>query len=236
MSKQDRISEFKIGLFVLAAIGLFVFAILRMDVVKSEPRKEFKAHFSFTGGLDPGADVQMAGVPIGQVKSLKIVRSADGTTGVDVVSEVKTDVVIPADSLISVSTHGLLGTKYLEISPGMKGALAPDAVLSGTDPVQIDAMIASGERMARKIEHTVDLVNAMVEDEDFRSTLKSNGENITALVKELRQAAQSMNQILDGVKNGRGLVGKILTDETLFQDAKDLMSDLKRNPWKLWKK
>lgn len=236
MSTRDRVDEFKIGLFVLAAVAILVTALLRLDVVRTEPRQILKTQFNFTGGLETGAVVQMAGVPIGEVQSLKIIRTEAGKTAVEVTAGVDPHVVIPSDSQIGISTHGLLGTKYLEIRPGMLGARSTDDVFAGKDPVQIDAMIAAGERMALKMERTVDLVNQLVEDQDFKSALKTNGENVSGLIFELRQAARSINEILDGVKGGRGLIGKMLTDETVYADVRETVADIKRNPWKLWKK
>ncbi len=236
MSTRERIDEFKIGLFVLAAVALLTVALLRLDVVRTEPRQTLKSRFSFTGGLESGAVVQMAGVPVGEVQSLKIVRTAEGRTGVEVVAGIDPEVVVPSDSEIVISTHGLLGTKYLEILPGTLGPKPAGQIFEGRDPVQIDAMIAAGERVARKMEHTVDLVNQLVEDQDFKTALKTNGDNVSALISELRQAAGSMNEILNGIKSGRGLVGKLLTDESVYTDVKETVADIKKNPWKLWKK
>ncbi len=236
MNTRARLDEFKIGLFVIAAVAILTAALLRLDVLTTEPRQELKSRFNFTGGLEAGAAVQMAGVPVGEVQSLKIVRSPDGKTGVEVISGIDPAVVVPADSEIVISTHGLLGTKYLEILPGQSGPRPAGDVFTGRDPVQIDAMLAAGERMARKMERTVDLVNQLVEDQDFRTALKTNGENVSALITELRMAARSMNEILDGVKSGRGLIGQLLTDETVYQDVKETVADIKKNPWKLWKK
>lgn len=236
MSTRDRIDEFKIGLFVLAAVALLTVALLRLDVVRTEPRQFLKARFNFTGGLESGAVVQMAGVPVGEVQSLRIIRTSEGRTAVEVAAGIDPEVVVPSDSEIVISTHGLLGTKYLEILPGSQGPRPADDVFTGRDPVQIDAMIAAGERMARKMERTVDLVNQLVEDQDFKTSLKTNGENVSALIAELRTAARSLNEILDGAKNGRGLVGKLLTDETVYADVKETVADIKKNPWKLWKK
>lgn len=236
MSTKDRLDEFKIGLFVLAAVAILIVALLRMDVVRSEPRQQLKAVFKFAGGLESGAVVRMAGVLVGEVKTIKIVRQEEGQTVVEVTAGVEPDVVIPSDSQIVISTNGLLGTKYLEILPGLGGPKAAADVFTGQDPVQIDAMIASGERMARKMERTIDLVNQMVEDQDFQTAVKTNGENLSALIVEMRQAASSMNEILDGVKSGRGLIGKLLTDESIYTDVKGLVADIRQNPWKLWKK
>lgn len=236
MNTRARMDEFKIGIFVIAAVALLTGALLRLDVLTAKPRQELKTHFSFTGGLESGAAVQMAGVPVGEVKSLEIIRGADGKIGVEVIAGIDPAVVVPADSDIVISTHGLLGTKYLEILPGSSGPRPAGDVFTGRDPVQIDAMLAAGERMAGKMEHTVDLVNQLMEDQDFRTTLKTNGDNVTALISELRRAAGSMNEILDGIKGGRGLVGKLLTDESVYQDIKDTVAEIKRNPWLLWKK
>ena len=94
----------------------------------------------------------------------------------------------------------------------------------------------TGERVAQKVEKTVDLVNQMIEDEDFKTALKTNGNNVSLLIGDLRRAAASLNEVLDGVKSGRGLIGKLLTDESVYTDVKSTVADIKQNPWKLWKK
>ena len=53
------------------------------------------------------------------------------------------------------------------------------------------------------------------------------------LVGQMELAATSLNEILDRVEAGQGTVGKLLQDETLYNQMTDLMEDLKRNPWKL---
>ena len=35
------------------------------------------------------------------------------------------------------------------------------------------------------------------------------------------------------LKEGRGTLGKLLTDESIYNNLDDLTSDLKSNPWKL---
>ncbi len=56
------------------------------------------------------------------------------------------------------------------------------------------------------------------------------------IVKELKEVAQSLEVILNRMKKGEGTVGKLLTDETIYNDLKALVADIKANPWKLLKK
>jgi len=50
---------------------------------------------------------------------------------------------------------------------------------------------------------------------------------------KLEKVIESMDAILEQVKSGRGTVGKLIYDETLYNEAEAMVKDLKANPWKL---
>jgi len=231
--KQD----FKIGLFVMFGLGLLTVALLRMEVLDFEPQQRMRILFNFTGGLEVGAPVHLAGVPVGEVEEVNILRDTDRKTRVEVVARLRGDIPIEEDAEVRIGTLGLLGTKYLEILPGTGAVLlAQNAYLEGQDPVMLDQVIANGERIAQKMEMTVDSMNGLMGDEEFLIQFKGNTQNFAALIVELRSATTSMNEILDGMKEGRGLMGKLLTDDTVYDDLTDLVADVKAHPWKLLKK
>ena len=53
------------------------------------------------------------------------------------------------------------------------------------------------------------------------------------LVTQLEVSAQSLQTITKKVESGEGTLGKLLMDDHLYRDLEDLISDLKRHPWKL---
>lgn len=53
------------------------------------------------------------------------------------------------------------------------------------------------------------------------------------LVARLEEATVTFDTILKRIESGEGTIGKLVSDDSLYQDMKELMVDLKRNPWKL---
>jgi phospholipid/cholesterol/gamma-HCH transport system substrate-binding protein len=70
--------------------------------------------------------------------------------------------------------------------------------------------------------------------------LETNEEDIHEIIGQMNIAVAGMgknmvtfDELIQGVKEGKGLLGQILTDEDLYKEMKDLMADIKAHPWKL---
>ena len=75
----------------------------------------FSARFQSVSGLKSGASVEMAGVQIGQVEEITL----DNVTRVAVVRmNITKDIALSDDAIATVSTSGLIGDKFIKISPG----------------------------------------------------------------------------------------------------------------------
>lgn len=88
-----------------------------------------KANFSNVGSLSAGAPVKMAGVVIGQVRSVQadpLTLNAHVLLAID-----KRFSAIPEDSAAAVFTSGLIGTQYVAIQPGG----SPDALRDGDEMI-----------------------------------------------------------------------------------------------------
>ena len=53
------------------------------------------------------------------------------------------------------------------------------------------------------------------------------------LVTRLEGATVTLDTILRRIESGEGTIGKLVSDDTLYEDMKELVADIKRNPWKL---
>jgi len=73
------------------------------------------AEYGNAEGVDVGASVVLAGVPIGKVNALSW---DDGARRVTVSMVLDSPVEIPADSVAKVASDGMFGAKYIQISPG----------------------------------------------------------------------------------------------------------------------
>jgi len=73
-------------------------------------------------GIKPGADVKLAGVKIGSVESMDLVRSGK-RYGVDLKLAIRGDIRVPADSRLVIG-GGMLSSSTLSIAPGRSKVMA----------------------------------------------------------------------------------------------------------------
>lgn len=107
--------EIWVGVILTALFGMLLLFVHGRSVQESEAHRfHLYAHFSKADGLMNGAEVRMAGMPIGKVITQSL---ADGYQ-VRVNFALDKPVFIPIDSSVSIETDGLLGSKHLEIFPG----------------------------------------------------------------------------------------------------------------------
>ncbi|MEZ4525495.1 MAG: outer membrane lipid asymmetry maintenance protein MlaD [Desulfobacterales bacterium] len=109
--------EMSVGIFVV--IGLLCVSWLTIKLGKAEVlganHYTLSAKFQSVSGLKTGAVVEMAGVQVGKVDSI----SLDQERMVAVVDmKIQKDLKLSEDSIASVKTSGLIGDKYIKISPG----------------------------------------------------------------------------------------------------------------------
>ncbi len=109
--------ELAVGIFFLIGIlclGYLSIKLGRMEVIGHRGYVVY-AKFSNVGGLKKGASVEIGGVEVGRVKDIDL-DPEDYTAVVTFVINPK--VKLPEDSIAAVKTKGLIGEKYVSITPG----------------------------------------------------------------------------------------------------------------------
>lgn len=109
--------EIAVGLFVF--IGLLCTAWLtvklgRMELIRGEGY-HLTARFNSVSGLRVGADVEMAGVPVGKVAAIRLDTSRSQAI---VTLRLEQTLRLSDDTIASVKTSGLIGDKYVNLAPG----------------------------------------------------------------------------------------------------------------------
>jgi phospholipid/cholesterol/gamma-HCH transport system substrate-binding protein len=113
MKKIDL--ELAVGLFIIAGIlclGYLSVKLGKMEII-GERGYEIYGVFSNIGGLKVGSSVEIAGVNVGRVKSIVL-----DDFQARVVLNFPKDLPIQEDAIASIKTRGLIGEKYIEITPG----------------------------------------------------------------------------------------------------------------------
>jgi phospholipid/cholesterol/gamma-HCH transport system substrate-binding protein len=129
---QNRTVELTVGLFVLAGLLCTAYLTVRLGKLEAFGGDSYpvKARFIDVTGLKEGASVELAGVRVGRVAS--IVLSPDEHAIVTM--RIEKGLQLTDDAIVSVKTSGLIGDKFLKISPGGAGEpVTSGALLTETE-------------------------------------------------------------------------------------------------------
>ena len=132
--KQSSV-ELGVGVFVLLGIICMGYLTIRLGEIEVLGDKTYmlNARFRSVTGLRAGAQVEIAGVQVGQVDSIAL-DPKDQMAMVRL--KVKEAIVLGDDVIASVKTAGLLGDKYILLSPGGSDKiLKPGDMIIETEPV-----------------------------------------------------------------------------------------------------
>lgn len=135
--------EFSVGVFVL--IGLICVGYMTIKLGKMEwfgaEHYILDAQFESVSGLKNGAQVEMAGVGVGQVSDIRL----DLQTHMAIIRmKVRKDVVLSDDVIASVKTAGIIGDKYIRLTPGGSPRMlkSGDMIIETESALDIEALVS----------------------------------------------------------------------------------------------
>jgi phospholipid/cholesterol/gamma-HCH transport system substrate-binding protein len=134
--------EVVVGLFLLVGILALAWISIRlgrMEVIGSTGYVVY-ADFPSVGGLKEGASVEIAGVKVGQVQAISLVDYRARVT-----LRIDSGVKLQEDTIASVKTKGLIGEKYMRLSPGGSDETIPPSgrIRETEPPIDIEELIGS---------------------------------------------------------------------------------------------
>jgi phospholipid/cholesterol/gamma-HCH transport system substrate-binding protein len=109
--------ELLVGGFVLLGLTAITYLTVKLGAgsLVGDDTYRIEARFANASGLDVGGSVYVAGVPVGRVESVRI-EPSDYCAIVTI--SVLSGLNLPTDSMASIKTTGLIGDKYISLSPG----------------------------------------------------------------------------------------------------------------------
>jgi phospholipid/cholesterol/gamma-HCH transport system substrate-binding protein len=114
--KQTKL-EFLVGVFVLIGLAAVAYLTLKLGAgsLLGGDTYMLEARFTNTSGLNAGSNVVVAGVPVGRVEEIRV-EPTDYSAIVTL--RVNSGLHLPTDSMASIKTTGLIGDKFISLSPG----------------------------------------------------------------------------------------------------------------------
>jgi phospholipid/cholesterol/gamma-HCH transport system substrate-binding protein len=237
--RKNRLAA--VGAFVILGLALFavgLFFIGNRRMLFSETFGVY-AEFREIAGLQNGAIVRVAGMNAGEVEAIHLPASPSARFRVKLRVREDLHPLIRLDSVASIQNDGLVGNKFVQVE-------------SGTDespPVPEEGTIRSQEPfdladMFKRLNETIDLVTTSITEvkagveealtavattaTDAQTLISDIGGDLRTVTASSKRVANDIEVILDGVRQGRGSVGKLVNDDALYERAKEIAADAQR--------
>jgi phospholipid/cholesterol/gamma-HCH transport system substrate-binding protein len=234
--KKIGFRELRVGIFTLIALTVLVFLILNAsgDFNPFERKFLLKARFATAEGLRQGAQVQLAGMPIGKVEEVRLLPpgAADDSkveANLSVSQTVDGQPVferVRTDSTAQLVASTVLGNdKVIDITPGTAGGqpVTENYVLKSVVPATINQLTVSGNELvqqlnrlalpitdiAEKVNQGEGTLGKVINDEELYRNLNATIAQSRGTVEELQSVARQLNR-------GEGTAGRLLNDPAIY--------------------
>jgi phospholipid/cholesterol/gamma-HCH transport system substrate-binding protein len=186
---------------------------------------EFYTEFSNLSGIAKGAKVQVAGMDAGEVVDVWIPPSPASKFRVRLRINKTLHGLVRTDSVVTVDTEGVVGNKFLSISTGTAQAAAarPEATLASKEPTELSALLDQAKGTITDIDTTVRNANSLVTNAS--QLLTTVGGNLNSTLSEVKTTVGDADDIVVGLKEGKGPVGMLLRDEALAAQIRQTVTN-----------
>ncbi|MFQ5713962.1 MAG: outer membrane lipid asymmetry maintenance protein MlaD [Candidatus Scalinduaceae bacterium] len=134
--------EIAVGIFIIAGLLCLAYISIKLGKVNLLGKNYYsvKAIFSTVKGLKNNTVVEISGVEVGKVDSIRLDNYEAVTTLL-----IRDDIELQEDAIASIRTKGLLGEKYVEITPGASDILIqPGGMMFETEPpIDLEKLIGN---------------------------------------------------------------------------------------------
>ena len=217
--------ETRLGLFVaLAVLATAIIIEMVGGVELFRPGLHIYALFKSAQELKEGDRVKMAGVEIGRVEHIRL----DETNNkVRVTMKVRPKTV-KADSIATIRFQGLLGQNFVSVDFGTPGSdfVKDDQLIGSQEQPDLSAMMQKLDDVASGVENLTKSFTGVKIDKlvgPLIDIVEANKAPITATLSNLQSLTYDVSS---QIAQGKGTVGKLIKDETLYNSALAAVTNL----------
>ena len=213
--------EFWVGALFLAVVVLLgVLGWLMGAIGTLQGHSRYYVLYNFAGGIEVGSPVRVSGVKVGKVSKIEFLPESTESSQERVSLKLTIDVsasAVPSvrqDSRFYVNMAGIIGEKYIEISPGTSGSavLANGATVRGVDPPRVDQLLSQGYGVFGRIMDFMD----------------ENEKTLTEFLSGMKDLIADANKLMKG-RERQKLISLIENLNAVTSDIHELSTRLK-NP------
>ncbi|MDZ7263394.1 MAG: MCE family protein [candidate division KSB1 bacterium] len=215
-------NEIRAGCLVIVGIVLLViFLILISGLDFLASKKSYYAQFKYTSGVEVGSLVRYGGMEVGRVKKVGI--APDDNTMIRFEIEIDGDVPVKKDSEVFITSIGIMGDEYIEISTGSPNAdlMPPGSLLNCKDVTPLMMLTDSFDQLSQKLSLTIDNLNQIL-GQNNQSQIQQVLVNLNRLLEDNQQAiAGLMANSNDVISHLSQLSGRL---DTMLLENQDHIS------------
>ncbi len=141
MTMYGKKTEISVGIFMIAGIACLVYLSVRLGSVDLFGSDAYvvSAKFGSIEGLEVAASVEIAGVPVGKVKKITLEENE-----ALVEMEIEKGIRISDDTIASIRTKGIIGDKFIKLSPGGSEDLLGDkgALMDTESAISLEELVS----------------------------------------------------------------------------------------------
>mgnify|MGYP002631392258 FL=1 len=139
---KNRTIEFLVGCFVLVGLVAVLYLAIQVGSARffGSDSYTLKARFSSASGVNPGSRIEIAGVRVGTVKDVNLSDNFFAIVSLELPITIQLD----DDTIASVKTAGLIGDRFIDLSPGGSGfpLEAGDLIVDTESALDIESLIS----------------------------------------------------------------------------------------------
>ena len=234
-------SETKVGAVTLLGLALLVGIAVFYGVIRvGEAGYPLHVDCDRVDGLKIGGQVRYAGVDVGRVVKIGVTDSGKARATVRIWSGNS----IPTGSVFGIGSDGLLGEKFVNISPPDQRDqfLPPDTVVEGAPPQGLETFISTADRLFTRMDKLVTSLEEVFGDPNVKGSMKDTARNIDQLTAALSRMAVNNEQNINAIARNlatmstslRSVAGRVDkmaaavdNDGKTVKDLKDTLTNLR---------
>jgi phospholipid/cholesterol/gamma-HCH transport system substrate-binding protein len=213
-------------------VGLFfIFGVILIWMLKESLSggNSFMGHEGYTlmarfkdlQQLTVGDEVRLAGIRVGQVKSLDLVKGQ-----AEVTLHIYQKVLVPKGSVATITTAGLLGNNYVAIQPSEAiEAYAPGAFMVAQQAADLNEVIRSlgsfGDKLNKGLE-------ALMGTEDEPGLFSNLNRLLVDNKTSIENVLKNLDTITTKVNKGEGTLGLLINQRDLYDELMKSVQGLQR--------
>ena len=232
--------EAGVGIFVVIGIFFLILMTLKIEKFQVGKRPGYPLHIYFDSiaGLDQNSPVRVAGVRVGDVEKVELERGKAKVT-----FRLPFQVTLYKDAKAYLKSEGFLGEKYVGIAPGTPGypKLEPNGVVEqGAPPVDVEQFLSNMSGIREDLKDVVKPLGDVLKAVDAKkvenviNNIDKFSVQLTGIAKDSKETIQKakdafagIEDIGDKVKKGEGTLGKLISDDAIYQEAKKTVETAK---------